>query len=172
MNIYTIAALTLERYICLKTNRQITNHTSYEMLILIVYIVVVWTFAFGFTLSKTLSIGKHGQFNDCQSTWSPQTNRIYFIVMLILFCMVPYAIILSLSALLLVFLKKWHVNAKKLVANANVNQGLVQRTANIKKRTTGFVLAIVISFMYTWSPLWLFRIFDELYLLNQSTRYV
>jgi hypothetical protein len=182
--VHSIAALTLERYFCLRDNKKSYND-KIKTQIIIIYIIFLWLIAFAFALPKSMSVTQTPE-GVLFSTWSTEKNKIYFSVIVILFFVLPYAIIFIFSINILIFLKRWAKNSKKLTNYKKkpkpqqlietrreswsrrlsfqpplVARALDTRVNMIKKRTTCFVLAVAISYLITWSPLWAFQIYDE-----------
>lgn len=258
--VFTVAALTLERYVCLK-EKTLHPNDKFKKRIILIYIILLWLLAIGFSLPKTLSIVEildKDNKTACESTFDQTHDEIYTILKWILAFLLPYVIIIFFSCCLLRFLKEWSNRSKllrggaaaaaknllskptdeqksstekkiqtnaqnsktcKIIENTveennctenstprkttlqtfiaedenntfstkkknsfdNYNNGInyseiltmetsssQQKTATvakkpcraslIKKRTTRFALAIVISFLCTWSPFWIFQI--------------
>lgn len=238
VNVFTVAALTLERYFCLREYKIAENDKS-KLTIVIIYIIVLWTLAIGFSMPKTLSIVQIYQ-NDtgtfaCGSLLPQSHEQVFTIAKWIIAFALPYVIIIVFSILLLKFLKEWSAKSKllhgfnrrpksfklnpvnlKIGANKNsvpktpknesamlcesiipkdasiessnyqiqsnkkkeffkcfimtknkpsISETVVlrvhtktSRLTMIKRRTTRFVLAVAISFLCAWSPLWIFQI--------------
>ncbi|CAF0721913.1 unnamed protein product [Brachionus calyciflorus] len=238
VNVFTVAALTLERYFCLREKKMVENDKS-KCSIVFVYILLLWAFAIGFSMPKTLSIvevySNETESFVCASLFDQSHEEIYTIAKWIIAFALPYTIIIVFSSLLLKFLKEWSDRSKLLhnaSKSANLSKTLHQislkvskngdskdansdgallcehkteiskinsssdqesktrrvflsflimgkenakktkrveslvlkknikepRSTIIKRRTTRFVLAVVISFLCAWSPLWIFQI--------------
>ena len=195
MNVHSIAALTLERYFCLRDSKKISND-KLKTLIIVIFIICLWIIAFAFALPKSLSIIQRvdGDNSQLVSTWSQTKNKIYFSFILILFFVLPYAIIIIFSINILIFLREWVKKSNNLTSfrksrkssetslkgslarrlsmtlQRSTTRTLETRVNIIKKRTTFFVLAVAISYLITWSPLWAFQIYNEF--ATSETQYI
>lgn len=116
-----MAALTLERYFCLRENKMIENDKS-KCGIVCIYIIFLWAFSIGFSMPKTLSIievfNNDTQTHVCASLFDQAHEEIYTIAKWIIAFALPYTIIIVFSGLLLKFLKEWSARAKLLHSNA------------------------------------------------------
>ena len=219
MIVYTVAALTIERYFCLRKNVIIENDRSKSRAILF-YNIFLWTLAILFALPKTLSICVLTEKNlsYCHSSFNKEFEKAYTIFKCIAAFAFPYLLIMIFSILLLKFLKDWSKKSQLLHGSTfprsvthdkeeemsdlvkrcdtkksspkllnkkyklkfkctcntlsfNVGcrtKSLLEpkpqcRITRIKRKTTRFVLAIVISFLCCWSPLWIFQIINIFY---------
>lgn len=115
-----MAALTLERYFCLRENKIIENDKS-KCSIVCIYIILLWAFSIGFSMPKTLSIievfNNETQTNVCASLFDQAHEEIYTVAKWIIAFALPYMIIIVFSGLLLKFLKEWSARAKLLHNN-------------------------------------------------------
>jgi hypothetical protein len=119
VNVHSIAALTLERYFCLRDSKKITND-KLKTLIVCILIFFLWIVAFGFALPKSLSVVQNIDLDghaQVESTWSAQKMKIYFTVLLILNFVLPYGIIIIFSINILRFLRNWAKASNKLTNN-------------------------------------------------------
>lgn len=121
VNVFTVVALTVERYTCLK-EKTLNSNDRAKMRIIIVYIVLLWILAIFFSLPKTMSIIEvnYNETIECESTFEPEYDQIYTIAKWIIAFVMPYLIIIFFSILLLIFLKKWS-NKSKLLHGAGSN---------------------------------------------------
>lgn len=158
VNVYTIVALTLERFFMLKNGQKTdTFSIRYKSFIVTICLVVLWILAFLFSLPKALSIKMYNEY--CGSSWSSKIDKIHFILTFIIFYALPSIVIFISSICILIFLRNWAKKSNSLRKQSNTQTE--SRVTMIKKRTTRFVLAIVFSFLCTWSPLWILHLFDQ-----------
>jgi hypothetical protein len=223
VSVYTVAALTIERYYFIKDKTKIHENDKSKLKIIIIYILLLWTSAICFSMPKTISIHIYGGDDDkeCTSSFNETDEKIFTCLKLLIAFAIPYLIIITFSMFLLKFLNEWSKNAKKLTKNStlirlttrlteitkltegncsnninnNNNQDIELLTVNnslnvrnksnlsistlnpsliaskrsstiqlpnnnkpnrqeiIKKRSTKFVISVVISFLCCWSPL-------------------
>jgi len=159
-----------------------------------IYIILLWTLAFGFSLLKAIHI-EIVNYNDvsvCASSMSNLYERIFAIVFLIVAFFIPYSLIITTSILIIKFLRNWtrkseilmmisnnitsrktlsqniddepserfvtensYFNSRKTVSSLNRTRTMYFSNRKwMIKRTTKFILGIVISFLCCWSPLW------------------
>ena len=112
-----MAALTFERYLCLKENQLVVVNKQ-KVKLFITYITFLWIFAISFALTKTLYIkqvyhkdaGKYA----CGSTFNAKYKQIYTILQWIIAFVFPYSIIIIFSSLLLKFLHNWSMKSISL----------------------------------------------------------
>jgi hypothetical protein len=118
VNVFSVAALTLERYLCLKEKQISDTSKKCKRRAFMFYIVLLWICAISFALSKTLYVHQvfHSESNvyTCGSSLSDPAERAYTIIKWILAFLLPYSIIIIFSVLLLKFLKEWSSKAKLL----------------------------------------------------------
>ena len=113
-----MAALTIERYYCLKEQKMIENDKS-KLKIILIYIILLWSSAICFTLPKTLSIKisndqPEGFHNDCESSFDETDEKIFTTLKLLIAFAIPYSIIIVFSIYLLKFLNEWSKKSQKL----------------------------------------------------------
>lgn len=117
MNVFTVAALTLERYFCLREKKMVENDKK-KITIVIIYIIALWTFAITFSMPKTLSIIEVYQNETdtvtCGSSLAQSHEEVYTIAKWIIAFALPYVIIIVFSTLLLKFLREWSARSKLL----------------------------------------------------------
>ncbi len=116
MIVFTIAALTLERYFCIKEKKLIENDTSKAKHICI-YILVLWFLAICYTLPKAFSIKEEVYQENiimCGSSMSDFYDKINTILKWIISFVFPYTVIIVNSILLLKFLKEWSQKSNNL----------------------------------------------------------
>ena len=100
--VFTIAALTLERYFCLKENKLIDSD-SRNFRVVMIYIVSLWILAILFSLPKTMSVilVSHNGLTSCGSSLDLRQEQIYTISKWIFAFAFPYLFIITFSSLLL-----------------------------------------------------------------------
>lgn len=158
--VYTVAALSIERYIDARS----TFTAKFRRLITFISLILIWTlglllpipFMF-FTyleVTNTSNNSKHtGKMRSCQSHLSENELLIHEMVLYIIAFLIPYAIIVVFSLKLLKFLRDWLKRKEQLT-----------RTSVSKKRTRGvkLVLCIVLSFLICYTPFWAFKFYTRL----------
>ena len=112
---FTIAALTLERYFCLKENKLIDSD-SRNFRVVLIYVVSLWLLAILFSLPKTMSVilVSHNGLTSCGSSLELRQEQIYTISKWIFAFAFPYLFIITFSSLLLRFLKEWSKKSENL----------------------------------------------------------
>jgi len=121
VSVYTIVALTIERYHCIKDHKFIENDKN-KLKIIIVYIVLLWISAICFTLAKTLSIRISSDpsemlINGCMSSFDETDEKIFTILKLLIAFALPYTLIIIFSIFLLKFLNEWSKTSQNLAVN-------------------------------------------------------
>ena len=113
--VYTVAALTIERYFCLRKNKIIENDRSKSRTILF-YNIFLWSLAILFALPKTLSITVLTEKNlsYCFSSFNKEFEKVYTIFKCVAAFAFPYFLIMIFSILLLKFLKNWSKKSQLL----------------------------------------------------------
>jgi competence protein ComGC len=116
--VYTIAALTFERYYCV---REKTVNKKVSRRYILIYIIILWSLALLYALPGTMSVvlRNHEESHYCDSLLSDSFLKIYISSKFIVCFAFPYTVLIIFSILLLVFLKKWSNNAKKLKKRTN-----------------------------------------------------
>lgn len=107
VGIFTVAALSVERFLDVTDKKKILDSFSnkFKLLIIILYCITIWLFSFSFSFPLIFSIRKKK--DVCQSEWSDSTIRLFFISKLIVIFIIPYFIIIISSLKLLIFLNNW-----------------------------------------------------------------
>jgi hypothetical protein len=155
----TVVALTVERYVVVKqkslANQQLNRPKIIKM---IMYVSFVWLFASSFALFKAYWIKSEyyedGDTYACKHELSFITGSIYMIIKLTLAFVLPFALIIIFSCLLLLFLKNWSDSNLAIRGSQNNHKN---RQRVLKRKSTIFVLSVVLSFLLTWLPLWVFQ---------------
>ncbi|CAF1241477.1 unnamed protein product [Rotaria sordida] len=161
--VYTVAALSIERYIDARS----IFPAKYRTLIIFGLIVLIW--ALGLCLAypfifytfledntKNINISnKNSSTTPIFSCESRLTERLLFIHEIILYVIafiIPYSIIVLFSLKLLKFLRTW-IKRKVQLTNSSI----------AKKRTRGvkLVLCIVLSFLICFTPFWTFKFYTR-----------
>ena len=112
MIVYTIAALTFERYYCVR-EKSVKKKVSRRYTL--AYIIILWSLAILYALPGTMSVvlRTHEESNYCDSLLADSFLKIYISSKFVICFAFPYIVLIVFSTLLLVFLKKWSNNAKK-----------------------------------------------------------
>lgn len=107
VGIFTVAALSVERFLDVTDKKKILDSFSnkFKLLIIILYCIIIWLFSFALSFPLIFSIKKRK--DVCQSEWSDSTIRLFFISKLVVIFIVPYSIIIVSSLKLLFFLNRW-----------------------------------------------------------------
>jgi hypothetical protein len=147
--------LTLERYLFVK-QKSVAKQTDRSKMI--VYIVSMWTFASAFALVKTvwIQLSYHIEVDAyaCDSQFDYKFEIIYTFSKWFIAFVLPYAVIILVSCFLLCFLNKWSDKPRPL---GSIQTNRANKQKAMKRKSTKFVLAVVLSFLYTWSPLWIYQ---------------
>jgi hypothetical protein len=105
---------------CIKQKGKDTNDRS-KLTHVLVYLLIVWLGAAAYSLPKTLYIvlvHEEESGNDydfrCESTLSDSTEKVYMFFKWALAFILPYAVIVVVSALLVKFLKDWSDRACRM----------------------------------------------------------
>lgn len=148
---YTVAALTLERYLFLNQYRRESHNFKRETLRIPFFLLVSWILAFLFALPKTLVIDKKtATLNDYELKWHESTQKLFFSFELLIAFIIPFTVIMVFSIKILIFVERWPKNSNSF-----------QRI--IRRRTKTFIITIVVTFLMTWLPFWTFQIYDNFF---------
>jgi hypothetical protein len=157
--VYTVVALTLERYLFAKKNHVANQFSKPNIGPMTLYILLIWVFALLFTLFKTshIELSYHAEVDAyaCYSQLDHFSELVYTFFKCIVAFVLPYTIIIVLSCCLLCFLKKWP--RRRPYNSGAVRTNRMSRKRRIKRKSTTFVMAVVFSFLCTWSPLWIYQ---------------
>jgi hypothetical protein len=157
--VFTVVALTLERYLFAKKKHLANQFIKQSIGHMMLYILLIWVFALLFALFKTsrIELSYHEEVDAyaCDSQLDHHSELVYTLLKCIVAFVLPYTIIIILSCCLLCFLKKWSAKSRTALNGGNNNRYSRQR--KIKRKSTKFVLAVVFSFLCTWSPLWIYQ---------------
>jgi hypothetical protein len=109
--VYNITGLILERYLFLKQKKKPSRSRINKIR---VYILLLWSFAFGFSLIKAFHIEtvNYDDKSICVSSMNDFYERIFAIVFLFVGFFVPYSIIIITSILIIKFLKNWSTKSE------------------------------------------------------------
>ena len=167
---YTIAALSVERYIDARSKLA----AKFRFLITFISLAIIWTVGlvlpypfifYTFLYDQTSTINKNSTISlspilTCRSVLSEHVLLIYEIILYIIAFIIPYSIIVLFSLKLLRFLRQWLNRKQKLT-----------RLTMTKKRTRGvkLVLCIVLSFLICYTPFWIFKFYTS-FLVDETIR--
>ena len=165
--VYTVAALSVERYIDARSKLT----ARIRLMITLISLVIIWTvglflpypfifYTFLYEQTNTSQRNLTTPMLTCRSVLSEQTLLIYEIILYIIAFLIPYLIIVIFSLKLLRFLRRWLHQKQKLT-----------RLSMTKKRTRGvkLVLCIVLSFLICYTPFWIFKFYTS-FLLDETIR--
>ncbi|CAF0963471.1 unnamed protein product [Adineta ricciae] len=160
--VYTVAALSFERYIDARS----TLTAKFRSLITFGSLVLIWTlgllvpypFIFYTYLAKSNSPPSNNSLKNstpmysCQSYLTERELLVHEIILYVIAFIIPYSIIVIFSLKLLKFLRDWLKRKEKLT-----------RTSVARKRTRGvkLVLCIVLSFLICYTPFWAFKFYTR-----------
>lgn len=185
VGVYTVAALSVERYIEVTDKKKKLDKYSnkFKILIIGVCLILVWILGLLFSLSIVFSIELYKSIDDaysCESQWNDKTLNLFFFIKFILIFFVPFSIIVFSSVKLLFFLKKWKRETMSRlhfrVRNSNVPSDTsvlgikneakhfvykVKKNA-VREKAINIVLSIVLLFVIQWTPLWLFELYKSM----------
>lgn len=178
MIVYTVAALSVERYIDArsKLTAKCRLYITFTCLILIwtlglllPYPFIFYTFLYDSSAHTvndslqrniTVSNGRGSTLLTCRSFLSERALVIYEIILYIIAFLIPYSIIVLFSLKLLKFLRDWLTRKQKLT-RATVTR---RRTRGVK-----LVLCIVLSFLLCYTPFWTFKFYTS-FLVDETIR--
>ncbi|UJR21287.1 hypothetical protein I4U23_024379 [Adineta vaga] len=168
--VYTVAALSVERYIDARSKLS----SKVRLFITFISLIIIWTvglllpypfifYTFLYDQSKTTTrknMTTSTSILTCRSVLSEHALLIYEIILYIMAFIIPYSIIVIFSLKLLRFLRQW-LNRKQKLTRLNI----------VKKRTRGvkLVLCIVLSFLICYTPFWIFKFYTS-FLLDETIR--
>ncbi|CAF1390094.1 unnamed protein product [Rotaria sordida] len=166
--VYTVAALSVERYIDARSKLA----AKFRLLITFISLLIIWTVGlllpypfifYTYIYDQNNIINKNSTtlpILTCRSMLSERDLLIYEIILYIIAFIIPYSIIVLFSLKLLRFLHQW-LNRKRQLTRLKL----------IKKRTRGvkLVLCIVLSFLICYTPFWIFK-FSTSFLLDETIR--
>ena len=118
--VFTIAALTIERFFCLKDKKPIETDQSIKVRLIAIYIGSLWLLSIAYTMPKALSITAVTMYNEsvvvCGSTYDPMHEKMSTITKLVIAFAIPFTLIISVSIMLLKFLSEWSRKSSQLHA--------------------------------------------------------
>jgi MFS family permease len=160
--VYTVAALSIERYIDARS----TLTAKFRTLVTFGSLVLIWTLGllvpypfifYTYLDDANNSTGANAHKNttpmySCQSHLTEKALLVHEIILYLIAFIIPYAIIVLFSLKLLKFLRAWMKRKEKLT-----------RTSVSRKRTRGvkLVLCIVLSFLICYTPFWAFKFYTR-----------
>ncbi|CAF1573186.1 unnamed protein product, partial [Didymodactylos carnosus] len=189
VGVYTITALSVERYIDVtETNRRYNDQM--KLIIVLLYIVILWICAICFPLpmsssifvnnrtssirsnnytgqNRTRSIKTTTIVSECKSTWTNADQSKFVNIKFVSAFLLPSFITCTFSFRLILFLHRW--SKQKTYRRTSYSNAF--RTVNVyKRRATTLVLIIIIIFFLLWSPFWILQLYDSLN--THPTRYI
>ncbi|CAF1341684.1 unnamed protein product [Adineta steineri] len=158
--VYTVAALSIERYIDARS----TLTAKFRSLVTFASLVLIWTLGllvsypfifYTYLLDTSSNTTKNSTVTatySCQSHLTERELLVHEIVLYVIAFLIPYSIIVLFSLKLLKFLRSWLKRKEKLT-----------RTSVSRKRTRGvkLVLCIVLSFLICYTPFWAFKFYTR-----------
>ncbi|CAF0825298.1 unnamed protein product [Didymodactylos carnosus] len=188
VGVYTITALSVERYIDVtETNRRYNDQM--KLIIVLLYIIVLWICAICFPLPMSSSIYVNNRtsstrssgyeqnrtrltmtttiVSECKSMWTNADQSKFVTIKFISAFLLPSFITCTFSFRLILFLHRWSKqNTYRRTSYANTFH-----TVNVyKRRATTLVLIIIIIFFLLWSPFWILQLYDSSN--KHPTRYI
>ncbi|CAF3353685.1 unnamed protein product [Rotaria socialis] len=167
--VYTVAALSVERYIDARSKLA----TKFRLVITFISLLVIWTVGlllpypfifYTYLYDQANSTNKNATtltpILTCRSVLSERALLIYEITLYIIAFIIPYSIIVLFSLKLLRFLHQW-LNRKRKLTRAMITK---RRTRGVK-----LVLCIVLSFLICYTPFWIFKFYTS-FLLDETIR--
>ncbi|CAF1235983.1 unnamed protein product [Adineta steineri] len=168
--VYTVAALSVERYIDARSKLT----AKFRLIITFISLIIIWTVGlllpypfifYTFLYDQTRTVNTNITITTtsiltCRSVLSERALLIYEIVLYVMAFIIPYSIIVLFSLKLLRFLRQW-LNRKQKLTRLNV----------VKRRTRGvkLVLCIVLSFLICYTPFWIFKFYTS-FLVDETIR--
>ncbi|CAF2831849.1 unnamed protein product [Rotaria sp. Silwood2] len=167
--VYTVAALSVERYIDARSKLAV----KFRLLITFISLLIIWTVGlllpypfifYTYLYDQSNTTNKNSTtflpMLTCRSMLSERDLLIYEMILYIMAFIIPYSIIVLFSLKLLRFLHQW-LNRKRRLTRLNI----------IKRRTRGvkLVLCIVLSFLICYTPFWIFKFYTS-FLLDETIR--
>ncbi|UJR28163.1 hypothetical protein I4U23_009417 [Adineta vaga] len=161
--VYTVAALSIERYIDARS----TLTAKFRTLITFGSLVFIWTlgllvpypfFFYTYLIDTNNSSAYNNSWKNSTAMYSCQSHLdetalfVHEIILYVIAFIIPYSIIVIFSLKLLKFLRDWLKRKEKLT-----------RTSVSRKRTRGvkLVLCIVLSFLICYTPFWAFKFYTR-----------
>ncbi|CAF3402762.1 unnamed protein product [Rotaria sp. Silwood1] len=170
--VYTVAALSIERYIDARS----ILPAKFRTLITFGLLVLIWTlglllpypFIFYTYLAEstnTININNKNStitttIYSCQSYLTENELLVHEIILYVTAFIIPYSIIVLFSLKLLKFLRVW-VKRKEKLTNASITR---RRTRGVK-----LVLCIVLSFLICFTPFWIFKFYTR-FIVDENVR--
>ncbi|CAM4910667.1 unnamed protein product [Rotaria socialis] len=163
--VYTVAALSIERYIDARS----ILPAKFRSIITVGLLVLIWTlglllpypFIFYTHLSEAADIFNYNASKtstkailvySCQSYLTEKELLVHEILLYITAFIIPYSVIVAFSLKLLKFLRVW-VKRKEQLTRASVTR---KRTRGVK-----LVLCIILSFLICFTPFWTFKFYTR-----------
>ena len=158
VGVYTVAALSLERFLVVTDNKKRLENLSdkFKKFIVFIYLTIIWLIGIIFSLPLLLNIYLGKSMDDtytCELNIDETKQDIILILRFFLIFILPFSIILTSSVKLILFLKK---NSFLTRRRSNSNEKESNSKANsVHQKAIKIVLSIVLMFIIQWLPLWI-----------------
>ena len=157
VGVYTVAALSLERFLVVTDNKKRLENLSdkFKKFIVFIYLTIIWLIGIIFSLPLLLNIYLGKSMDDtytCELNIDETKQDIILILRFFLIFILPFSIILTSSVKLIFFLKK---NSFLTRTGSKSNEKESNSKANsVHQKAIKIVLSIVFMFIIQWLPLW------------------
>jgi uncharacterized membrane protein (Fun14 family) len=157
VGVYTVAALSLERFLVVTDNKKRLENLSdkFKKFIVFIYLTIIWLIGIIFSLPLLLNIYLGKSMDDtytCELNIDETKQDIILILRFFLIFILPFSIILTSSVKLIFFLKKNSFSTRR---KSNSNEKESNSKANsVHQKAIKIVLSIVFMFIIQWLPLW------------------
>ena len=157
VGIFTVCALSVERYFdvtkCIK--KTIDSYSNkFKIFVTLLYIVILWLFSAIYILPFVFSIDLFKMRNtyECNSNWSDNYLKIYFMFKFFAIFFMPFCVILFCSMKILIFLIKWKINANSekrswisyIFGTNSPQKELLKKLVKVEKSETNTVYQTIV----------------------------
>jgi uncharacterized membrane protein (Fun14 family) len=160
VGVYTVAALSLERFLVVTDNKKRLENLSdkFKKFIVFIYLTIIWLIGIIFSLPLLLNIYLGKSMDDtytCELNIDETKQDIILILRFFLIFILPFSIILTSSVKLILFLKKnSFLTRTGSKSNEKESKSLILKANPVHQKAIKIVLSIVFMFIIQWLPLW------------------
>lgn len=170
VSVFTVTALSVERYfeVTDKKKRLENLGTSCRTYLTYIYLLVVWLFAFVFSMPMIMSISLEQTEDNsfmCETNWTEKKINHFFVIKFVFIFALPFCVITFSSLKLWLYLRNWGKTSKRRRKSQNkrmlMNGKRVKRSkkTRMRQKATKIVLSIVFLFFLQWTPFWLAELY-------------
>jgi hypothetical protein len=159
--VYTVAALSLERYLVVTDNKKLLDKLSikFKKIIIYVYLTFIWSIGFVFTLPLMSKIKLN---TSCELNINETESIVLFWFKFSVIFLIPFCIILFSSIKLVVFLRGNQKNQtvrikytkRRYALESDSTILMISNQNKYRTKAIRIVLSIVLMFIIQWLPLW------------------